>query len=307
MNKNPVFSIVIPAYNRANIIYRAIDSVLTQTYNNYEIIVVDDGSTDNLKDICNGYNSEKIKYVYQEKNGSNPARNNGIKHSKGTYVSFLDSDDEWRNNYLAEIYKKFQMDNDIGFVYTKYIRIHLPKRKKKIKKLKNIEGYIYKKVLKQGYLINSSCITVKRSVLENICINGDYWDNNLFACQDDDICIRLSKITKIGFINEILCTTYIDDRIDRISSSKSRRAYNTFSLWEKHKEDIIQYCGIKNFEKKIFKVYISFLNINDKQGQYKCKNILSVYSKIPDYKYNIIKIKYLYFKIIKNIRLFLKI
>ena len=287
---SPLFSVVIPAFNRAGIVARTIDSVLAQTFTDYEIIVVDDGSTDELKKICDGYNSSKIRYIYQDNSGSNPARNNGIKNSRGYYVSFLDSDDTWEKEYLDEVLKKFNSDNEIGFVWTRNIKKYLPNGKTVLKNFKKLEGFVYKEILKQGYLINSSCITAKKLLLETI--GG--WDNNLRACQDDDICFRLAKITPIGFVDKILSTFYIDERIDRISSSDSRRAWNSFLLWQKFADDLVSSCGEKELIKKTASVYLRFLQINDGEGMLHCEQLLVKYLKHPQFGLFQLKIKCAY-------------
>lgn len=90
----PVVSVVIPAFNAARFIRRTIDSVLAQTYQDYEVIVVDDGSSDNMAEVVRGYGA-KVRYIYQKNAGDGPARNTGIKAAKGEWIAFLDHDDEW--------------------------------------------------------------------------------------------------------------------------------------------------------------------------------------------------------------------
>ena len=290
MNENsnsPLFSVVIPAYNRAKIISRAIDSVLAQTFTNFEIIIVDDGSSDDLKRVCDEYNSPKIHYFYQDNAGSNPARNTGITNSCGYYISFLDSDDTWEPEYLYEVAQKFANDNELGFVWVKNIRKYLPEGIIQIKKSKKLEGFVYRDILKQGFLINSSCITAKRSLLE--MVNG--WDNNLLACQDDDICFRLAKITKIGCIDKFLSTFYIDKQLDRISTSNSRRAWNSLFLWQKFAGDVISFCGRKEFEKKIIHVFLLFYKLNDKDGLIHCRKYFLEYLKPSQFEIFIFNIK----------------
>jgi glycosyltransferase involved in cell wall biosynthesis len=287
---SPLFSVVIPIFNRAGIIARTIDSVLAQTFTDFEIIVVDDGSTDDLKKVCDGYNSPKIRYIYQDNAGSNPARNNGVKNSRGHYVSFLDSDDTWEAEYLDEILKKFNSDNEIGFVWTRNIKKYLPEGVMVLKKYKKLEGFVYREVLKQGYLINSSCITAKRSLLE--MIGG--WDNNLRACQDDDICFRLAKATKVGYVDKILSTFYIDERIDRISASSSRRAWNSFFLWQKFADDLVLLCGENELVNKVVNVYFRFSQINDREGIEHCEQLLSKYLKYLHVGMLQFRIKYIF-------------
>jgi glycosyltransferase involved in cell wall biosynthesis len=98
--KSPLVSVVIPTYNRASFVSEAIESVLDQTFSDYEIIVVDDGSTDNTHEILEQYR-DKIQYIYQENEGVSAARNTGIKNSTGLWLAFLDSDDKWMPEYLA--------------------------------------------------------------------------------------------------------------------------------------------------------------------------------------------------------------
>ncbi len=99
VNRTPLVSVVIPTYNRALFVTKAIDSVLKQSFKDYEIIVIDDGSTDGTRKALEAY-SNKITYIYQENSGVSSARNTGIKEAKAEWMSFLDSDDEWKENYL---------------------------------------------------------------------------------------------------------------------------------------------------------------------------------------------------------------
>jgi len=98
-----LISIIIPTYNRSGLIIRSIKSALNQTYQNIEIIVVDDGSTDNTKEILTNYvDKKKIRYFYQENQGPSAARNYAVKQSKGEYLAFLDSDDLWERKKLEK-------------------------------------------------------------------------------------------------------------------------------------------------------------------------------------------------------------
>ncbi len=99
LTEAPLVSVVIPTYNRSAFIARAVDSVLSQSFTDYEIIVVDDGSTDATKKNLKKYGN-KIKYVYQDNSGVSAARNTGITIARGEWIAFLDSDDEWRSDYL---------------------------------------------------------------------------------------------------------------------------------------------------------------------------------------------------------------
>lgn len=99
-NPQMKFSIIIPTYNRAAFLPKAIESVLNQTYTDWELIIVDDGSTDNTREVVSQYNDGRITYIYQQNSERSAARNNGIAHAKGDYVCFLDSDNVMQPNRL---------------------------------------------------------------------------------------------------------------------------------------------------------------------------------------------------------------
>lgn len=106
--KNPFFSIIIPTYNRAHFICAAIESVICQVYNNWELIIVDDGSTDNTKEVLLSFNDDRIRYIYQQNKERSAARNNGINHAKGKYICFIDSDDLYEKNHLNNLHNEIQ-------------------------------------------------------------------------------------------------------------------------------------------------------------------------------------------------------
>ncbi|MBK9283207.1 MAG: glycosyltransferase family 2 protein [Sphingobacteriaceae bacterium] len=100
---NNYFSIIIPTYNRAEIISQAIESVLNQNYQNWELIIIDDGSHDHTKKIVNSFLDKRIKYFYQENKERSAARNKGIEMAAGNYTCFLDSDDKYVQDYLTNL------------------------------------------------------------------------------------------------------------------------------------------------------------------------------------------------------------
>lgn len=116
---SPLISIIMPAYNSEEYISESIDSVLTQTYNNWELVIVDDGSIDNTREVIRKYEKEdiRIKYLYQTNQRQGKARNNGIKHSTGSLIAFLDSDDIWVNSKL-ELQVKELIKNDVDLVFS---------------------------------------------------------------------------------------------------------------------------------------------------------------------------------------------
>ena len=114
-------SVIIPSYNRANLIERSVRSVLNQTYKNIEVIVIDDGSKDNTEEIVKAINDERLRYYKQENGGAAKARNNGVSLATGEYIAFHDSDDVWREDKLMK-QMSFLKENPIyGMVYCNFM------------------------------------------------------------------------------------------------------------------------------------------------------------------------------------------
>ena len=114
------FTVIIPTYNRATLVKEAIQSVLDQTFDNFELIIVDDHSTDNTKDVVQSYSDKRICYVLNDHiKGAAGARNAGLSRSGGKWVAFLDSDDVWLPKKLELVYEKIkEVDTDVGLIYT---------------------------------------------------------------------------------------------------------------------------------------------------------------------------------------------
>lgn len=115
----PFFSVVIPAYNRAHILPRTISSVQNQSFTNWELIIIDDGSTDQTAKLMQSFSNEKIHYYYQNNSERSAARNHGVCRSKGKYVCFLDSDDEFLPFHLQKLFDLISKENEpVGLFYT---------------------------------------------------------------------------------------------------------------------------------------------------------------------------------------------
>ncbi|MFQ5769234.1 MAG: glycosyltransferase family 2 protein, partial [bacterium] len=120
--KSPFFTVVIPTHNRAELLKEAIQSVLAQTFSDFELIVVDDHSTDNTRDVIASFRDSRIKYVLNDRTtGGAGTRNAGIFRAQGEWVAFLDDDDVWLPQKLALQYNKIQdVDDSVGLVYCGY-------------------------------------------------------------------------------------------------------------------------------------------------------------------------------------------
>lgn len=161
--ERPFFSIIIPTYNRERFIGKAIESVLQQTYTDYEIIVVDDGSTDQTAKIVNSFGS-KVQYVYQENLGPSEARNTGIRLARGNYIAFLDSDDRFLPNKLMENKAFLTAHPNCRFLYSWYYDL-LGEKKKKVREAKGFENLnkLRVQLFKRKFTIRTSTAVIHRS------------------------------------------------------------------------------------------------------------------------------------------------
>jgi glycosyltransferase involved in cell wall biosynthesis len=208
-NKNhPTVSVIIPTYNRANLINKAIQSVLDQTYTDFEIIVVDDGSTDNTENVVKGFQDERIRYMYHKKNmGVSSARNTGIISAKGVFISFQDSDDVWLPKKLEKEIKIFESSiPKVGVVYSRLCRISnnektlFPLPEHKIR-----EGTIHNQLVKGNFVHGLTLI--RKSCFEKV---GTF-DEQLPALEDWEIYLRISKYFDFRYLDETLIISYLKD------------------------------------------------------------------------------------------------
>lgn len=201
MKEQPLVSVIIPAYNRANSIRRAIDSVISQTYNNIEITVVDDGSIDNTEEIIAFY-GDKVRYIYKANGGCSSARNIGIKESRGDFIAFLDSDDSW---YPDKIKK--QMDAilkkddyglcicDINFIDKNLEHLSFSNLRAKIPK----DGFIMKYLLRMPK-ITCSYMLVKKGVFSHVGL----FDETFATANDFEMMLRICNSVKTILVNKPL-------------------------------------------------------------------------------------------------------
>lgn len=215
-------SVIIPTYNRSRFIEKAINSVLQQTYKDFEIIIVDDGSTDNTRDVIDACGNQ-IRYFYQTNNGAASARNKGINESKGGYIAFLDSDDYFcKENLFKKI--SFLEDNlHIGWVYSDWQYVdakdnHIDKGSHQFSySQKKLSGEIFEELLYKRNFIATDTVVVRRSVLEDI----GFFDPMIPSQEEYDLWLRISLKYTVHYINEPLVSVLA--HIDSLS--------NDFSKW----------------------------------------------------------------------------
>jgi glycosyltransferase involved in cell wall biosynthesis len=225
-----MISIVIPTYNRGKLIKKAIISILKQTYQDFELIVVDDNSNDDTEDIVKTIDDNRIKYIKHEENrGANAARNTGIKNSVGEYIAFQDSDDEWLENKLV-IQLNELIKNEADVVASSFYR-YFKNGKRELIPDESIEDKQICRNLFYGNFISTQTILGKRE-----CFIEEKFDESFPRFQDWELIIRMSKRYNIHFINKPLVNVYVQD--DSISQNYLK-AYSALKmLLEKYKEDI---------------------------------------------------------------------
>lgn len=223
-------TVIIPTYNSAKYIKEAVDSALSQTYKDIEIIVVDDGSTDNTKDVLKKYiDNGKIRYIYQANGGPASARNKGINNSSGEFIAFLDADDIWFPDKLKKQIPLFN-NSDIGLVYSD-MEFFGDKFKycyySEILKRKMLKGYVYKNLILENFIPTSS-VVIKRRILYDVGFFNE--DRKLFAVEDYDLWLRITKKYKVDFINELLVKYRIHSH--KISGSRNKSYYGLCKVYK---------------------------------------------------------------------------
>jgi len=198
-----MFSVVIPLYNKAHIIDRTIASVLTQTMSDFELIIVNDGSTDNGLDIIQKYLIDpRIKIINQVNQGVSAARNRGVKESKFDYVAFLDGDDEWLPGFLAKVKEAIELYPKAGmFGSTSWHKniitgsssdVTLDRYKEKIKQIEFFEN--------PHIMPHTSAMIVSRKIFNQTFSNGDGFPVGMKCCEDLSCFYRMAFYTPLIYI-----------------------------------------------------------------------------------------------------------
>lgn len=209
-------SVIIPTYNRANLIERSVRSVLNQTYDYIEVIVVDDGSTDNTEEIIKSINDNRIIYYKQENGGAAKARNTGVSLATSEYIAFHDSDDVWREDKLFKQMSFLEENPHYGMVYCNFMFHKMDGNKNIIPRDVNVigdlDGDIFFTLLVNN-TVGAPTMLLKKSLFEEL--NG--FDTSLSCLEDWDFAIRFSEYYYIGYLDEVLMDAY--QQTDGVSSN----------------------------------------------------------------------------------------
>ena len=234
----PRVSIVIPTYNRANLLDRSIRSVLNQTYQEFELIVVDDASTDNTSDVITKFHDERIKFIRHDKNrGAGAARNTGIKAARYGYLAFHDSDDEWLPYKLEKQMRLFEtLPLTVGVVYADMWKVEEGKRthlssphvmpKHKITSRPSLRYRLFGIGI-QSTVVRKECLTA-----------AGLFDESLPALEDSEFLIRVSAHYDLYHIHEPLVNYY--QTPDGLMHSAAKVATAWQLILDKHREEILR-------------------------------------------------------------------
>jgi len=193
-----LISVIIPTYNRAPFLREALDSVFAQTEKDFELIVVDDGSTDATRELAAEY-GERLRYFFQPNAGASAARNLGLQNARGRFIAFLDSDDLWQPKKLARQIAWMNAYPEIMLCYTDEIWIRRGVRVNQKKIHAKSGGWIYPLCLPRC-IISPSSVLMRRQLFEAAGV----FDEQLPLCEDYDLWLRVASRFVVGFLAEPL-------------------------------------------------------------------------------------------------------
>jgi glycosyltransferase involved in cell wall biosynthesis len=203
----PRVSVIIPTHNRAEFLATAIRSVLKQTFEDFELIVVDDASSDTTPQIVASFRDPRVHYIRHDQNrGGAAARNTGIVNSNAEYVAFLDDDDEW---YPEKLTRQMQImlasQPEVGAVYTGYRVVDRATGKVCARMIPTRRGDLYRELLKANPIGGTSSVLLKKTCLEKVGL----FDENLPSFQDRDLWIRFSREFHFNYVQQPLLDYFI--------------------------------------------------------------------------------------------------
>jgi len=225
-------SVVIPSYNCAALLPRAVESVLGQTCAPYEVIVVDDGSVDNTSEIVEQY-GDRVRYVYQENAGVAVARNHGIEIARGNWIAFLDADDEWFPHKLERQVSALKAHPELQWCACNAEVHHgngiqVPELTKRARRQLEKTGYFrdYFAATEQNVMIHTAGMLISKKLLRAV----GHFDTNLHGPEDIDLWCRLAlKSPQIGYV-PTLCYRYYADIPNSLSKNGLKAHYTLMSM-----------------------------------------------------------------------------
>ena len=182
----PTVSVVIPTYNRAALLRQALDSVFAQTFTDYEVIVVDDGSTDETPQMIERY-ADRLHYIWQENHGAAQARNRGTAAARGEWIAFLDSDDMWHREKLARCLEHARRDPEAAIIFHPMVEIDDAGHRVRGRSKRAVQGRIVDQLFAHCF-VHTPTVVVRGEVLRQ----ADGFDSELAVCEDYQLWLRIA-------------------------------------------------------------------------------------------------------------------
>ncbi|RLD55871.1 MAG: hypothetical protein DRJ01_16045 [Bacteroidetes bacterium] len=249
--KNPFFSIIIPTYNRAHMIGGTIQSVLNQIYDNFELIVVDDGGTDNTKDVVNKFDDDRIKYYWKENGERGAARNYGVSKSKGDYINFLDSDDLLYNNHLREACEIIRNKKNELFCFNCDIK---GSKNECLSKKMNIKNKTVNKSLLKGNIISINSVFIKSELAKK---HAFYEDRKFIGGEDWLLWLKLAARYPFYYFDIVTSTIIQHENRSVFCFNEESFNYRTNILVSELKKDRV---FMERYGKHISSIYAHMLS-----------------------------------------------
>ncbi len=196
----PKVSVVIPAYNAMTYLPETVASVLQQTFSDFELIIVNDGSSDNVMEWASGLEDPRVKLISQENGGVAAARNTGIAHAQGEYIAFLDADDLWEPTKLQKQAHCLETNPSVGLVYTWTAVIDQLGKPTRNVWTPNTEGNVWEYIVVKDMLSTGSSPMIRQTCFETVGL----FDSTVDSCEDRDMWIRIAAHYPFGLVKEPL-------------------------------------------------------------------------------------------------------
>ena len=197
-------SVILPTYNRASLLPRSMDSVLAQSFENFELIVIDDGSEDHTSEVVRGYIDRRVRYLKLHRNrGLSAARNAGLAEARGAYLAFQDSDDEWHHEKLERQLHVIQDHPDVAVVYSDMCRQFSDGRRMYLRSPDIVRGRL---VNPQTHFWQTYMLAMQPAMVRRACVDGMQFDEKLALFEDLDFHLRLAMDHEYVHIKEPLVT-----------------------------------------------------------------------------------------------------
>ena len=240
-------TVIIPTFNRSQVLPRAIDSVFSQSFEDWELIVVDDGSDDGTDTLLKTYKDPRVTVMTQNNRGVSAARNLAIKASQSLYVAFLDSDDEWLSHKLQDQINYMEENDDIPLVHGEEIWVRNGVRVNPMKKHKKSGGDVFADSLKLC-CISPSPALMRKTIFEEV----GHFREDFAVCEDYDLWLKITSRYPVGFLSHSLIKKY-GGHEDQLS-----RKYKAMDYWRiKSMTDLLTTESLKSDQKALLKAEVS--------------------------------------------------